>query len=174
MAGKAPKGSEELLQAYNLSMASGFAAMNAGMAQATAAVKLMTEAGQAERAEISKVWGQEVDRVSMRNENLAELIPGIMKEMSAAPVNGKPAISPEVKDAVGKVIEGEMASYRAWTKAWSQYLVGVEQRRSAMTQSLLESGAGAVESGQEAVRSAVKFGETIVDWSTENFNVKNK
>ena len=174
MSGKAAKGSEELLQAYKQSIASGFAVMNAGMTQATAAAKLMTEATQTERDEISKVWGQTADQALKCNENLAAVVPGILSELSAAPFSGSPVLSPEVKDAVGQVIEGEVAVCQAWAQAWIQYLAGVEQRRSAMTQSLLAGNAGTFESGQDVVKSAVKFGEAFMDWSLENMSVKNK
>ena len=61
-----------------------------------------------------------------------------------------------------------MAFYQAWTKGWMDYLSGAEARRSAAAQVMLESNAKVVESGQEAMKSAAKYGEALLDWSMES------
>ena len=44
-------------------------------------------------------------------------------------------------------------------------MAGVEQRRGAMAQDLLESNTQMIESGQEAMKSAMMYGEALMEWS---------
>ena len=149
---------EELMQAYSQAVSSGFAAADAGMAQATNTVRLITGAVQTERDEYGKVMEQAASHARTRGENLA----GAIQAMAATP-----PFTPEAKDSISKLVEGEMAFYQAWTKSWMDYLTGVEARRNAASKSLLESNAKAVATGQEAMKSAVKYGEALMDWSLE-------
>ena len=164
MADKATKSAEELAQAYNKAIASGFAVADAGIAQTTAAVKMFTDAVQTERDEYGKAIEQAVTHARARSESLAS----VMQSMTAIPKSGAPAFTPEAKESVNKLVESEMAFYQAWTKGWMDYLSGAEARRSAAAQAMLESNAKLVESGQEAMKSAAKYGEALMDWSMES------
>jgi len=164
MADKATRSAEELAQAYNRAIASGFAVADAGIAQTTAAVKMFTDAVQTERDEYGKAVEQAVTHARTRGENLASM----MQSMTAIPKSGAPAFTSEAKESVSKLIEGEMAFYQAWTKGWMDYLSGAEARRGAAAQAMLESNAKVVESDQEAMKSAAKYGETLMDWSMES------
>ena len=164
MADKASKNPEELMQAYNKAIASGFAVADAGIAQTTAAVKMFTDAVQTERDEYGKAVEQVVSHARTRGENLAS----VMQSMTVAPKSGSTPFGPEAKESVNKLIEGEVAFYQTWTKGWMDYLSGVEARRSAAAQAMLESNAKVAESGQEAMKSAAKYGEALMDWSMES------
>ena len=156
MAGTTTNSAEELMQAYSQAVSSGFGAADAGMAQTTTAVKLITDAIQTERNEYGKIAEQAVSHVRSRGENLA----GVMQSIAATP-----PFTPEAKDSISKLIEGEMAFYQSWTKSWTEYLTGVETRRNAAAKAMLESNAKAVASGEEAMKSAVKYGEAFIEWS---------
>lgn len=164
MADKATKSAEELAQAYNKAIASGFAVADAGIAQTTATVKVFTDTVQTERDEYGKAVEQAAAHARARGENLAS----VMQSMAAAPKSVASAFTPEAREAVNKLIEGETAFYQAWTKGWMDYLSGAEARRSAAAQVMLESNAKVVESGQEAMKSAAKYGEALLDWSMES------
>ena len=156
MAGTTTNSAGELMQAYSQAVSSGFAAADAGMAQTTTAVKLVTDAIQSERDEYGKVMEQAAAHARARGENFA----GAVQSMAATP-----PFTPEAKDSISKLIEGEMAFYQAWTKGWMDYLAGVEARRNAAAKAMLESNAKAVASGQDAMKSAAKYGEAFIDWS---------
>ncbi len=164
MADKASKSPEELMQAYNKAVASGFAVADAGIAQTTAAVKMLTDAAQTERDEYGKAVEQVVSHARARGENLAS----VMQSVTAIPKPGATPFGPEAKESVSKLIEGEMAFYQAWTKGWMDYFSGAEARRNAAAQAVLESNAKMAERGQEAVKSAAEYGEALMDWSMEN------
>jgi hypothetical protein len=170
MAETTTNSAEELALAYNKAISSGFSAVDAGMAQTTAALKLMTGAVKAERTEYGKVWEQAATHARKRNENVTALFPAIFQGMASTPVNSIPTINPEAKESVNKIIESEMAFYQAWTKTWMDYLSGMETRRSAAALEVLESNAKAIASSQAALKNTVKFGETIIDWSLESVN----
>ena len=163
MASTAPNSAEELTQAYNQAISSGFTAADAGITQTTAAVKMYTGAAQAERDEYGKVVEQAVGHARTRGENLASAV----QAMATAPNSGASPFAPEVKESVNKIIESEMAFYQAWTKSWMDYAAGVESRRNAAAKVMLDNNAKTIESGQEAVKSAVKYGEAFIDWSME-------
>ena len=122
MAGTTTNSAEELMQAYSHAVSSGFAAADAGMAQAANAVKLITDAIQNERNEYGKVMEQAISSARTRGENLA----GAMQSMPAAA-----PFTPEARNSISKVVEGEMAFYQAWAKSWTDYLAGAEARRNA-------------------------------------------
>ena len=164
MADKATKSAEELAQAYNQVISGSFAAVDSGIAQAAETAKLFSDAVQSERDEYGKAMGQAVSHTRARGENMVSAMQG----MASVPGSGIPSFTPEVKESVGKLIEGEMAFYQAWTKGWMDYWAGVEARRSAAAKSLLEGNTKVIESGQAAVKSAVKYGEAFMDWSMEN------
>jgi len=166
MADKATKSAEELAQAYNKAIASGFAVADAGIAQTTAAVKMFTDAVQTERDEYGKAVEQAVTHARARGENLVSM----MQSMTAIPKSGAPAFTSEAKESVNKLIESEMAFYQAWTKSWIDYLSGAEARRSAAAQAMLESNSKVIECSQEAMKSAAKYGEALMDWSMESAN----
>ena len=171
MADKANNGVEDLVQAYNEAVSSGVAAIDAGMAQTTAAAKVITDAMQSERTEYGKVWEQAADHARKRGESITALFPKVFEGTTAAEGKpGFPMFSAEAKESVNKIIEGEMAFYQAWTKTWMDYLAGMDSRRSAATQTLLEGNAKTLTSSQDAVKSAVKYGEAIIDWSLESVN----
>ena len=149
-------GAEKVAQAYNQAVSSGFAAVDAGIAQGAVAVKLFTETMQVERDEYGKVWGQAMGHARSRSANLAAVVQG----MAVAPSFGSEATEP-----VNKLIEGDLAFCQAWTQTCAAYLAGAETRRSAAAQGLLESGARMIEPGQEAMISAVKYGEALLEWS---------
>ena len=88
--------------------------------------------------------------------------------MTAIPKSGAPAFTSEAKESVNKLIESEMAFYQAWTKSWIDYLSGAEARRSAAAQAMLESNSKVIECSQEAMKSAAKYGEALMDWSMES------
>ena len=156
MAGTTTNSADELMQAYGQAVSSGFAAADAGMAQATNAVKLITGAIQTERNEYGKVMEQAASHARARGENLA----GAMQTVATTP-----PFTPEAKNSISKIVDGEMAFYQAWTKSWMDYLAGVEARRNAAAKAMLESNAKAVASSQEAMKSAVKYGEAFIEWS---------
>ena len=164
MADKETKSADELAQAYKKAIASGFAVADASIAQSSAAVKMFSDAMQTERNEYGKAVEQVVGHARTRGENLAS----VMQGMTTAPSSGATPFGPDAKESVGKLIEGEMAFYQAWTKGWMDYLSGAEARRSAAAQAMLESNAKVVASGQEAMKSAAKYGEALVDWSMES------
>ena len=163
MASTAPNSTDELMQAYNQAISTGFSAADAGITQATAAVKMFTDAAQTERDEYSKVVEQAVGHTRTRGENFA----GAMQTIAATPISGAPSFTPEAKDSINKIIESEMAFYQAWTKSWMDYFAGAESRRNAAAKVMLENNSKTIESGQEAVKSAVKYGEAFIDWSME-------
>lgn len=166
MAGTATKSAEELVQAYNQAISSSFAVADAGIAQSTATAKMAADAVQKERDEYGKVVEQALGHVRARGENMAAVVQGF----AAIPMNAAPAFTPEVKESVNRLIEGEMAFYQAWTQGWMDYLAGFEERRTAADKAMVESNAKVVESSQEAVRSAVQYGGAFVDWCQESAN----
>ncbi len=172
MAENKTNGVEELVQAYNQAVSSGIAAMDAGMAQSTAAVKLMTDAVQTERTEYGKVWEEAAGQARKRGETLFALFPTIFQGMGSIPATGIPSVNPESKESVGKIVESELAFYQSWTQAWMQYFTGVEERRSAASKTLMQSSAKAMESGQKVVKDAVKYNGALIDWSLETVNAK--
>ena len=163
MADTATKSAEELVQAYNKAISSSFAAADAGIAQTTSAVKMVTETIQAERDEYGKTVEKSIGHVRARSENMA----GVMQSMAAMPTSGTPPFTAEAKESMNKLIEGEMAFYQPLTKSWMDYLSGVEVRRNAAAKAVLESNAKMIQSGQEVIESAVKYGESFIDWSME-------
>ena len=90
MADKATKSAEELAQAYNKAIASGFAVADAGIAQTTAAVKMFTDTVQTERDEYGKAVEQAAAHACARGENLAS----VMQSMTAAPKSGATPFTP--------------------------------------------------------------------------------
>ena len=152
-----------LMQAYNQAISGGFAAANEGIAQTGAAVKLVNDAIQTERNEYGKAMEQAATHARNRSENFV----GVMQGMASVPPSPTPSFSPEMKESVNKLIEGEMAFYQALTKGWMDYLAGVESRRNAATRAMLETNARVAESGQAAVKNAAKYGEAFIDWSME-------
>ncbi len=166
MAGTAKKSAEELIQAYNQAVSSSFAAADDGIAQTTATIKKFTEALQTERDEYGKAVEKSVSHARTRSENLV----GAMQNMVAMPVAGAPSFTPEAKESVSKLIEGEMAFFQAFTKSWIDYLAGIEAHRSAAAQAMLESNVKMVESGQEVMKSAVRYGEACMEWTLETAN----
>ena len=163
MVGTATKSAGELVQAYNQAISSSFAAVNTGVTQTTATMKLFTDMGQAEREQYSKAVEQAAGHARARSENLA----AVAQSMAQMPVSGEPPFTPEVRESVSKLIEGEIAFYQAWTKSWMDYLTAAEARRSAANQSMLEGHVKMVESGQEVAKSAAKYGEAFMEWSLE-------
>ncbi len=164
MADTASNSAEELVQAYNQAISSGFAVADTGIAQTTATAKVVSDAILAERDEYGKAIDKAAGQARTRSENLA----GVIQSVAAIPVSGTPTFSPEAKESVSKLIEGEMAFYQAWTKSWTDYLAGVEERRKAAAQAMLQSNAKMIEAGQDAMKSAAKYGEAFFDWSLEN------
>ena len=162
---------EELVEAYKEAVSSGIAAIDAGMAQTTAAVKHATDSMETERTEYGKVWERASSMARKRNENITAMFPKVFDGMGAAQTAASmPTISAEAKESVNKIIESEMAFYQAWTKTWMDYLSGMETRRSAAALEVLESNAKAIASSQAALKNTVKFGETLIDWSLESVN----
>ena len=140
------------------------------MAQGADTAKLFADAIQAERDEYGKAVGQAASHVRARGENLA----GVMQGMASTPVAGFPSfnsfVNPEVKESVSKLVEGELAFYQAMTQTWMDYAAGMESRRNATAQAMLESNAKLLQTGQEAAKSAAKYGEALMQWSLENAN----
>lgn len=163
MADTASKNAKELTEAYNQAVSSGFAAVNEGLAQTTASATLIGEAIQAERAEYGKALEQATTHARTRIDNFT----GAMQAISAS---GPAGFGEEAKASVNKLVESEMAFYQAWTNGCMDYFSGVEDRRNARAQTIQAGNAKVVESTQEAVKSAVKYGEALVEWSMENAN----
>ena len=134
MAGKAVRSADNLMEAFNLAMTSGFAAVDAGMAQTTATVKLTADAAQTERAEYGKVWERITEQARKRNDSLASILPAQFQGMAAYPVSCIPVMSAGAQDPVSKLVESELAFYQSCTQAWMEYIGGVEQRRSEAAQ----------------------------------------
>ena len=179
MADKATNGTEDLVQAYNKAIECAVGAMDAGVAQATSAVKLMNEAAETERKEFGKVLEQGTIQARKRSENMAVVLPGMfqgfaVKPGAATPEFGPQVFSPDVKESIGKLIESETAFYESMAQAWVQYITGFEQRRGAATKALMESNVKALESSQRAARGAVEYGEALFNWSLETANAQNK
>ena len=159
---------EELVEAYKEAVSSGIAAIDAGMAQTTAAVKHATDSMETERTEYGKVWERASSKARKRNENITSMFPKAFDGMGAAPGTGIPSVSTGAKESVNSFIESEIAFSQAWMKSWMVYLSGLEIRSGAATQALLEGNAKAIASSQAALKNTVKFGETIIDWSLES------
>ena len=170
MAEKATTAVEELVQAYNQAISSGVAAIDASIAQTTDATKLIGDALQKERVEYGRVWDEAAAHTRKRNENMTSAIPEVFRGMTAAPAFGLPGVSQEARDSVSKIIENEMAFYQAWTKTWMDYLGGMESRRSAAAQALMEGNSKTLASTQDAAKNAVKYGEAIYGWSLDSVN----
>ena len=174
MADKATNGTEDLVQAYNKAIECAVGAMDAGVAQATSAVKLMNEAAETERKEFGKVLEQGGIQARKRSENIAVVLPGMFQGFAVKPGAATPEIGPEVKESIGKLIESETAFYESMAQAWVQYITGFEQRRGAATKALMESNVKALESSQRAARGAVEYGEALFNWSLETANAQSK
>ena len=159
------RGTEELMQAYNRAISSGFAAMDAGMVQATAAVRAVTDAVETERTEYGKVVEKTVSHARSRSENLVNMMPAIFQATATIPAAGTPWVGAEARESFSKFLESETAFHQSWTKAWVQYVAGIEDRRSAAVKSLLEGNDRAMASGQEVASSVAECGEALLDWS---------
>ena len=157
MAATANDKSKKLMDAYNQAISSAFAATDAGFVQGAAAVKTFSDAAEAERRELGKVSAQAAACASARSENLAAVMQGMMAPSVPSP--------DQAKEAIGKIVEGEMDFYQSLVKGWMDYLTGLESRRSAVAQAVIESNSGAIESGQAAVKSATNYGQALLDWA---------
>ena len=173
MADKATNGTDDLVQAYNRAVESAIGAFDTGVAQATTAVKVLSDAAETERAEFGKVMEQGAAQARKRGENLAAVLPGMYQAFAVKPGAAAPEIGPEVKESVGKLIEGETAFYESMSQAWMQYISELEQRRSAAAKSLMESNVKVIESGQKAAKGAVEYGEALFGWSVETANARS-
>ena len=165
MTSKANDKSTELMEAYNQAISSTFAAADAGIAQGTAAVKVLSEAAEAERQVLGKLAAQAADNARARSENLTAAMQGMMTPSFPD--------SAEAKESIGKIIEGEMSFYQSMSKSWMDYMAGLESRRNAAAQAIIESSASTIESGQAAVNSAAKYGQAFFDWSMSAAPVTN-
>ena len=173
MAEKATNGTDDMVQAYNRAVESAVGAFDTGVAQTTATVKLLADAAEAERREYGKVLEQGAIQARKRGENLAAVLPVMFQGFAVKPGAAAPEIGPEVKESIGKLMEGETAFYQSLSQAWMQYVSGAEQRRSAAAKALMESNARVIESGQKAAKGAVEYGEAVFNWSVEAANAQN-
>ena len=173
MADKATNGTDELVQAYNRAVESAVGAFDTGVAQATTTVKLLADTAEEERREFAKVVEQGTIQARKRSENLAAVLPVMFQGFAVKPGAAAPEIGPEVKESIGKLIEGETAFYESLSQSWMQYISGAEQRRSAAANSLMESNARVLESSRKAARGAVEYGEAVFNWSMETANAQN-
>ena len=173
MADRDTNGTEDLVQAYDRSVEKAIGAFDAGVAQATGTVKLMTGAVETERREFGGLLEQGAAQARRRGENLAAVFPGLLQGFAANPATGAAEFGPEVKDSINRLIEGETAFYDAMTQAWMNYISGAEQRRSAAAGALLEGNAKAIEASQQAARGAMEFGEALFNWSMETATAQN-
>ena len=96
MADKETIGTEELVQAYNKAVECAVSSMDAGVAQATSAVKLMNEAAENERKEFGKVLEQGAVQSRKRSEELATVLPGIWQGFARQARHIRPWIWPRV------------------------------------------------------------------------------
>ena len=174
MADKATNGTEELVQAYNKAVESAVSAMDAGVGQATSAVKLLSDASETERKELGKALEQGTIQARKRSENMAVVLPGMFQGFAVKPGAPAPEFGAEFQESVGKLIASETAFYESMAQAWVQYITGFEQRRGAATKALMESNVKALESGQRAARGAVEYGEALFNWSLETANAQSK
>ena len=172
MADKATNGTDDLVQAYNRAVESAIGAFDTGVAQATTAVKVLSDATETERAEFGKVLEQGVAQTRKRGENLAAVLPVMFQGFAVKP-GAAPEIGPEVKESVGKLIADETAFYDSMAQSWVQYISGLEQRRGAAAKAMLESNAKVIESGQKAAKGAVEYGEALFGWSVETANARS-
>ncbi len=173
MADKATNGTGELVQAYNRAVESAIGAFDTGFAQAGAAAKALSDAAETERAEFGKALEQGAAQARQRGENMAAALPGVYQAFVFKPGAVAPEIGPEVKESVGKLIAGETAFYESMAQSWVQYLAGLEQRRGAAAKALMESNAKVIESGQQAAKGAVEYGEALFGWSVEASNARS-
>ena len=173
MADKATNGTEDLVQAYNRAVESAVGAFDTGVAQATTTVKLLADAAEAERKEFAKVVEQGTNQARKRGENLATVLPVIFQGFAVKPGAAAPEIGPEIKESIGKLIEGEAAFYESLSQAWMQYMFDSEQRRSVAAKALMESNAKVIESSRKAAKGAVEYGEAVFGWSVETANAQN-
>ena len=173
MADKATNGTDDLVQAYNRAVESAVGAFDTGVAQAANTVKLLADTSEAERREFAKVLEQATIQARRRSENLAAVLPVMFQGFALKPGAAAPEIGPEVKESIGKFIEGETAFYETLSHAWMQYMFDSEQRRSAAAKALMEGNARVIESSQKAVRGAVEYGEAVFSWSVETANAQN-
>ena len=164
MAGTDTNSAQELIEAYNQAISSAFTVAGTNMTQATEAAKVVADAAQTERNEYGKTVEEAVGHSRKRGENIA----GAMRSFTATPANGEPSFSPEAKESIDKLIQGEMDFYQSFTKSWTDYLTGLEERRSAAAKAMLEGNAKMIESGQEVAKSAAKYGEALMQWSLDN------
>lgn len=174
MADKATNGTEDLVQAYNKAVECAVSATDASVAQATIAVKLMSEAAETERKEFGKVMEQGTAQARKRSENLAAVLPGIWQGFAVKPGASAPEFGAEFQESVGKLIESETAFYESMAQVWVQYFTGTEQRRSAATKALMENNVKALESSQRAAKGAVEYGEALFNWSMETAKAQSK
>ena len=173
MADKATNGTDDLVQAYNQAVESAVGAFDTSVAQATATMKLLADTAEAERREFAKVLEQGTIQARKRGENMAAVLPAMFQGLAFKPGAAAPEISPEVKESIGKLIEGETAFYESLSHAWMQYISGAEQRRSAVSNALMENNASLIESSQKAARGTVEYGESVFNWSVEAANAQN-
>ena len=178
MADKATNGTDDLVQAYNRAVESAVGAFDTSIAQATNTVKLLADAAEAERREYGKVLEQGAIQARKRSENLAAVLPVMfqgfaVKPGAAAPEIGPQVFNPDVKESIGKLIEGETAFYESLAQAWMQYVSDSEQRRSVATKALMENNAKVLESSQKAAKGAIEYGEAVFNWSVETAKAQN-
>lgn len=173
MADKATNGTDDLVQAYNRAVESAVSAFDTSIAQATTTVKLLADTAEAERREFAKALELGTIQARKRSENLASVLPVMFQGLAVKPGIAAPEIGPEVKESIGKMIEGETAFYESLSRAWMQYIFDSEQWRGAATKALMESNARVIESSQRAARGAVEYGEAVFSWSVETANAQN-
>lgn len=178
MADKATNGTDDLVQAYNRAVESAVGAFDTGIAQAANTVKLLADAAEAERREYGKVLEQGAIQARKRSENLAAVLPVMfqgfaVKPGAAAPEIGPQVFNPDVKESIGKLIEGETAFYESLAQEWMQYISDSEQRRSVATKALMENNAKVLESSQKAAKGAIEYGEAVFNWSVETAKAQN-
>ena len=150
---------EELSKAYKQVISLGFAALETGWEQTTAAAKLFATASQTESDEAGKNWKAAVNQAQSRNEKLAD----ILKDTATFPAPDAAGFKPETKELVDQLIEGG----KSLSHSWTEYLTGLEKRQAALLKGLSESNSKIIESSQDLAKSAAAYSEAFLEWSRE-------
>ena len=157
MAATTQEHAEELIKAYNQVIKQGVAAIETGWEQTTAAAKRFAAASQTEMEEAGKTWESAIKDAKSRNENLADAL----KDPALFQSYGAGGFKPETKGLIDQLFEGA----NSYSHYWSGYLAGLEKRQTAFLKGLSETNSKIIESSQDLAKSAVVYGEAVLEYS---------
>ena len=145
---------QELARAYNAMMSHGFAVSGAAWEQTAAASRSLAEASQAEQAAAGQIWQQTIEYSRGRADGVAE----ITRNVANAPAGG-------VTEETRELIDGTISGDQQFFKSWTEYALGIEQRRAQLATEMLRSNAEITASSQDLIKSAMDCGRAFMDWS---------